>query len=209
MSQPPPITPQTAPVQHLSQADPTLAAVIERLTLDDIPSTGDVFHDLMGCVLEQQIHYRSTKGLYEKWLGKASIERLTPALYDDFQEEVLKHIKLSARKRQSAEALAAFFGEHTLDWGAMDDDAVRKTLEGLPGIGPWAADMILLYTLGRPDVFAATDYHIKRVMADLYDLPEIKGKAGQRALEALAKPWAPHRSLATRYLLAWKDAPKW
>ncbi|MEL6867658.1 MAG: DNA-3-methyladenine glycosylase 2 family protein, partial [Bacteroidota bacterium] len=84
-----------------------------------------------------------------------------------------------------------------------DDLAVRKTLKQIKGIGPWTIDMILLYTLKRPDIFPAGDFHLKQVMSKCYETTDSSSLGKQ--LKAIASQWIPYRSYAVRYLLDWKN----
>ncbi|MEO0333604.1 MAG: DNA-3-methyladenine glycosylase 2 family protein, partial [Bacteroidota bacterium] len=69
----------------------------------------------------------------------------------------------------------------------------------------WTVDMILLYTLERPNVFPAQDYHLRLVMEQLYN---IGPKRITAEMKKVAKNWAPYQSFGVKYLLAWKEANK-
>ena len=91
-------------------------------------------------------------------------------------------------------------------WQDLNDKTVFETLTAIKGIGPQTAHLVLLYTLKRPDIFPENDYHLKKVMADLFDLPT--NSKLPLAMRNLAEAWRPHRSLAVRYLLAWRELRK-
>jgi len=174
--------------------------------LPPLESTGNVFHDLVSCVVEQQIHYRSTKHTYQRMLDRAGLAALTPYTFPAFEANGLRTTKLSMRKVETLLAVVEYFSTDDHDWMSLSDVEVRRLLGGIKGIGAWTIDMILLYTLERPDIFPADDYHLKQLMPGLYDLdPSSRLKA---QMKDVAKDWAPHRSLATRYLLAWKTAQR-
>lgn len=187
--------------------DPTLARIVDATPLPIIASTSNVFHDLMSCIAEQQIHYRSTKGTFERALAAAGVERVTPATFEEFAERGLSTLALSARKLDTAVRAADWFERHpAVDWSALPDADVRAHLREIGGVGQWTADMILLYTLKRPDVLPAGDYHLKQIIERLYGL-DLRRRATAQ-ISALAEPWRPHRSLAVGYLLAWKEHQK-
>ena len=170
-----------------------------------IESTQSVFHDLMSCIIEQQIHYRSTKGQFKKLLDKAGLSNLTPANIDQFTP-VLSQTKLSQRKHDTLAQTIDFFQTNQIDWPSLADDEVRHTLAALKGIGDWTIDMILLYTLSRPDVFPAGDYHLKKMMSSLYNLNE--DATLKSHMTAIAESWRPYRSHAVLKLFAWKEWQK-
>lgn len=90
-----------------------------------------------------------------------------------------------------------------LDFGGLDalpDDAVRKRLLAAPGIGPWSADIYLLFCLGRADAFAPGDLALREAARMLFSLPE---RPSIRALDALSRAWSPDRGVAARLLWAY------
>lgn len=190
------------PKVFLAQIDPVLAKIIAAIPEPKKESTNDVFFDLMSCVLEQQIHYRSTKKIFQKMLAKASLKTLTLDNFSDFEKAAFVEANLAMRKYETVESVLAFFATHQLNWTLLTDDAVAEHLKSIKGIGKWTIDMILLYTLERPDVFPQDDFHLKQIMVQLYGLnPEVKLKA---QMIEVSNAWMGHRSLAVKYLLAYK-----
>jgi DNA-3-methyladenine glycosylase II len=191
-----------SPNTTLAQADPILAKIIGSIPEPVIESTHDVFFDLMSCIIEQQIHYRSTKRIFAKGLERADLGTLNLENFPIFEEKALSAIKLSESKYATLSEAIAFFTANNLNWQAMSDAEVREKLSGIKGIGNWTIDMILLYTLERPDVFPYDDFHLKEIMVRLYSLnPNSRLKA---QMLDVATVWGVHKSLAVKYLLAWK-----
>jgi DNA-3-methyladenine glycosylase II len=190
----------------LGKLDPVLAKIIATIPKPVIASTNNMFHDLMSCIIEQQIHYRSTKKIFQKMLDAAKLKRLTPENFNQFEEKAFSNLKLSASKYETIASILAFWSTHKLDWNGLSDAAVIENLSAIKGIGKWTTDMILLYTLQRPNVFPYDDFHLKQIMISLYDLnPSVKLKA---QMLTISKDWGTYISLAVQYLLAWKDFNK-
>ncbi|MCP9747756.1 DNA-3-methyladenine glycosylase [Lacihabitans sp. CS3-21] len=187
--------------------DAVLDKIVQEIPQPEIISTQDVFHDLMSCVLEQQIHYRSTKKIFQKMLNTAGIERLSPSNFPILEEKALKaDAKLSMGKYETLLSILDFWERHHMDWFAMHDNEVRNHLSQIKGIGKWTVDMILLYTLQRPDVFPYDDFHLKQIMTSLYGLdPKVKLKA---SMIKISEKWSNQKSLAVLYLLDWKKYQK-
>jgi DNA-3-methyladenine glycosylase II len=125
---------------------------------------------------------------------------LDPACLLALPEDALRAAGLSRPKVAHARALAEAFLDGTLDpaaLGAMDDAAAIKTIVSVRGLGPWTAEIYLLFALGRLDVFPAGDVALAAAAADLKALPV---RPNPVALRALAEMWRPHRSLAARLL---------
>lgn len=194
------------PLSYLAEKDAGLATIISQIDPPAIESTCDVFHDLMSCVIEQQIHYRSSKKTFQKLLDTASITRLNRENFAHFEEKALSTQKLSGNKYETILSLVDHGNKLDQNWETLSDEAVRKQLSQLSGIGTWTIDMILIYTLQRPDVFAFDDYHIKQILVQRYGLNAQSRLKKQ--MQSLAQDWAPYRSTAFLYFLAWKEALK-
>ena len=190
----------------LRGCDPILEPIISTIPEPIIESTNDVFFDLMSCVLEQQIHYRSTKRIFQKMLIAAELTTLTLENFAVFEQKALPNAKLATRKLETILAVVAFFQENKINWTLLSDNEVAAKLASIKGIGKWTIDMILLYTLQRPNVFPYDDFHVKETMVKLYGLdPNSRLKA---QMVDVSNAWGEHKSLAVKYLLAWKEFNK-
>ncbi len=187
--------------EFLSEKDEILAQIIDRVKIQEIESTNNIFHDLVGYVIEQQIHYRSKKKMYQKMLEKSEIEFLTLENFEHFEKSILSTARLSSRKFETIHELIIFFKQNKYDWNSLTDSGVHNKLISIKGIGNLGIEMILMYTLKRSNVFPYSDYHLKKIMQNVYNLD---AKLKFNMLE-IAEKWAPYKSLATRYLLAYKN----
>ncbi len=190
--------------QHklLFKEDLVLLNIVGEVDLPPLHSTNNVFHDLMSCIIEQQIHYRSSKYIFQHLMAEAGLEELNVANFH-LLEPCLSNVRLSAAKYEAIAQTVDFFQRNNLPWQELSDEEVRIALANIRGIGRWTVDMILLYTLRRPDIFPPDDYHLGQIMPKLYGLAS-EQKLSEKML-AIADRWAGHRSLAVLYLLAWKN----
>ena len=139
-------------------------------------------------------------------LNRAGLETLTLENFEQFEEHGLPTVKLSQRKLETVDRIWSFWQANQIAWGKSSDAEVREKLSAIKGIGPWTMDMILLYTLERPDVFPHDDFRLKQVMTSLYGLnPRSRLKA---QMIEIAQLWGSHKSLAVKYLLAGKAQGK-
>jgi DNA-3-methyladenine glycosylase II len=190
----------------LAQADPVLEKIILELPKPEIKSTGDVFHDLMSCIIEQQIHYRSTKKIFQKMLHSANLERLSADTFPLFEQKSLTKVKLAMGKYETMMSVLNFWKTNKINWHALSDEEIISKLSSIKGIGKWTIDMVLLYTLERPNVFPYDDFHLKQIMVSLYGLnPTAKLKA---QMTAISENWGNQKSVAVMYLLEWKKFTK-
>lgn len=193
-------------IKSLSKSDRILEKIILQQPIPKIKSTGEVFHDLISCVIEQQIHYRSTKKTFLKMLNAAELEILNLENFEQFEEKAFGNVKLSANKYETIENVITFWKENKVDWNLLSDEDIITKLSSIKGVGRWTINMILIYTLGRPNVFPFDDCHLKQIMTNLYDLnPKVKLKA--QMLE-ISKKWGSQKSLAVLYLLDSKNSNK-
>jgi DNA-3-methyladenine glycosylase II len=188
---------------YLSEKDAHLKRIIDTVAEPSIISTRNVFHDLMSCIIEQQIHYRSTKKIFQRLLEKAEIEFLTLENFAVFDEQAISTIKISMSKYETLLRIVEFWENGIIKWNNLSDEEVVEKLSSIKGVGSWSIQMILLYTLERPNIFPTDDFHLKQIMTDWYSLnPKVKLKAQMTEIASL---WAPNQSLAVLYMFAWKD----
>ncbi len=114
--------------QFLLNADPVLARVITTTALPHIQSTGNVLFDLLSYVIEQQIHYRSTKNVFLRMVNRAGLETLTSENFDQFEKHGLTTLKLSQRKVETVERIWTFWQGNQIVWEKLSDAEVRETL---------------------------------------------------------------------------------
>ncbi len=108
------------------------------------------------------------------------------------------------KKWETIQRTLDFFEESKIDWIKITDHELRTTLKGIGGIGPWTQDMILLYTLERPNIIPYDDYHLKGTMTKVYGLNPNSGLKAK--MKSIGADWHPHGSVATRILFEWKKS---
>ena len=87
----------------------------------------------------------------------------------------------------------------------MSNEEVIKYLTQIKGVGQWTVEMILMFTLGREDVFALDDLGIQQAICKLYKIDASNKKVMKEKMLSISKKWSPYRTYACRYLWGWKD----
>ena len=87
----------------------------------------------------------------------------------------------------------------------MHDEEAIEYLRKIKGVGRWTAEMLLMFTLGREDLFALDDLGLQQAMIKLYKLNNSDKKKFREDLTRISKKWAPYRTYACLYLWGWKD----
>jgi len=188
----------TVVADELATADPALAAIVADHGRPAFWSRPAGFQSLVLLILEQQVSLASGAAAYRRLRDR--IRAVTPAAVLGCTPDELRADGISRQKDRYLRALASAVEDGELDLGAldgMDDDAVRRALTALPGIGPWTADVYLLACLGRPDLWPVGDRALQVAVAEALDLAAVPD---QSALEGLGDRWRPERSTAARIL---------
>lgn len=132
--------------------------------------------------------------------GRLSAERLYRMSPAKLRSSGLSPQKLSYLRDLSARIVLGKLDLSRLS--EKSDEAVMRELDDVKGVGPWTAHMVLMFSLGRPDVLPVDDYGIKKAVRDVYRLPELPGR---RVIESIARPWHPFSTVACLYLWRYKD----
>jgi DNA-3-methyladenine glycosylase II len=178
--------------------DPVLVNVINKTEPFRFESTKNVFQDLLSCILEQQIHYRSSKRIFAKMLDKADITALTLDSFTKFEELAIPTVSFSMQKLETVGRIVEFFSTHNYTWQDMSDNEIRTVLGQIKGVGTWTIDMILIFTLERPNVFPVDDFQLKQAMRMIYAITE--EKALKKQMLSIAESWGNQKSLAVLYI---------
>ncbi|MFC7177656.1 DNA-3-methyladenine glycosylase family protein [Halosegnis marinus] len=175
--------------------DPELGPLVADHGELELERADDPFARLVVAVCNQQLSQASAAAIEERLFDRFDV---TPAAMLAADDEALRDVGLSGQKVGYVRNIArAFDGD--LSVAALDDmtdDEVRDALTGITGVGPWTADMFLLFVLAREDVFPVGDLGIRKGMAALYGF-DVEDRAG---MTEHAERWAPYRSYAARYL---------
>ena len=156
------------------------------------------FPGLLQTIMGQQISNQAASAIWRRLAALPGA--LTPAGLLALDEDVLRGAGLSRPKVAHSRSVAAAFLDGRLNdnaLAAMEDAAAIAALSSVRGLGPWTAEVHLLFALGRPDVFPAGDLALAAAVADLKRLP---ARPKPVALRGLAAGWAPYRGLAARLL---------
>lgn len=194
-------------LEHLSR-DPILKSLIDSRQLKERPSQPSVYEALIRSIVFQQLSGASASSIHRRFLNLFEDEYPDPLQILDLHEQNLRQVGLSRQKISYIQNTAQFFLEKNLlqaPWEKMSDEAIIDQLTQIKGVGQWTVEMILMFTLHRPDVLPLDDLVIKTSMITLYDVENYKGKALHQKLIKIAEPWRPYRTTACRYLWHWKD----
>ncbi len=193
----------SAAVAHLRDADPRLNWLIDRAGPFTLKVERDRYAMLVRSILSQQISTKAARSIRLKL--EAVVGGLSPAAIAAAPEATLRGAGLSNQKVTYLRDLTAHVIDGRLELNRLhrlEDEAVIEQLIAVKGIGRWTAQMFLMFSLGRLDVFPHDDLGIRSSMRALYHLEELPGKA--QCLE-LAAPWRPYSTIASWYVWRLSD----
>ena len=185
---------------HLSRQDPVLGDLIRRIGPCTLAPRPNSFGTLVGAIVAQQISAAAARTIHKRLWALTRGEPPGPRDILRRREATLRRVGLSRQKIAYLRDLAARVESGELDLAAlesMEDDEVRAALTAVKGIGNWTADMHLIFTQNRTDVFAPGDAAVLAAMRDLYGLAD---DAAAEEYERISDGWRPFRSIGVWYM---------
>lgn len=182
----------------LSERDEQLAMVVRRHGFPPLWARTPGFSTLVHIILEQQVSLASANAAFQKL--RNTLGEVTPEGLLFLKEEQLRALGFSRQKTRYTTALAeaVLNGSFRFDLlETLSDDAVRKSMTVLPGIGIWTADIYLSECLLRPDILPRGDIAMQEAFRELKSLPQ---RPAHDVLEAQTQHWRPWRSVGSRLL---------
>src|SRR5215510_558402 len=186
-------------LRHLRRADPVMRDVIRRAGPFTLRLHRNRFRALVFSILGQQISGKAAASIRAKLVEYLKPDEVSPVSLARLSPEQLRSVGVSLQKAGYLLDLAQRVdrGDLRLDrMASMRDEKVIETLVQVKGIGVWTAQMFLIFSLGRLDVFPHDDLGIRVALRNLYGLPELPDK---HVSHRIATPWRPYASVATWY----------
>jgi DNA-3-methyladenine glycosylase II len=185
--------------RHLARRDPVLKRLVRLVGPCTLWFEPDGFAALVRSIIAQQISTKAARSIHGRLAEALAPGGVVPAAVVAASDEALRGAGLSAAKARSLRDLAerVHGGGLPLDrLHELPDEDVIANLVPVRGIGRWTAQMFLIFSLGRLDVLPTADLGLRVGVQRQYGLAE---PPERDALEELARPWQPYRSVATWY----------
>lgn len=187
---------------HFKKNDPVLHEAgikIETLTLSIHPQP---FVRLCRSIIGQQLSVKAAQTIFDRF-EKLFEKGINPAdllktQNDDLRSCGISYTKISYLKDLAHKTLSEEIDLHSLK--NFSNEEVIETLVKVKGIGAWTAEMFLMFSLGRPDVFSSGDLGLRNAIQKLYKL---KTKPTEKQIEKLTKKWSPYKTYAS--MILWRS----
>ena len=192
---------------HLTK-DKNLKKIIALQEPYVLVSRKNVYLHLCSSIMSQQLSTKVAAVIYNRFLNLYKNKKPGLQQIIDTPVESLRSIGLSNAKARYIQNVCRFFLAEKITDAAlhkMSNEELIKYLSQIKGVGQWTVEMILMFTLGREDVFALDDLGIQQSIAKLYQLDATDKKTLKEKMLKLSANWSPYRTYACRYLWGWKD----
>lgn len=189
-------------LSHFESADPILFPLFQSLPFDIIQALPPqkYFESLCRHVIGQQLSGRVADVIYERFESLFPKKIVSPQKVYEYSDEKFRSVGMSWSKARFLKALAESVVHKYIDLDSLKtlkDEEVISFLTQIKGIGPWTAEMFLMFTLGRVDVFSYGDLGLRRVMQKIYGF---KNEPTKKQMENIVSKWIPYRTYGARIL---------
>lgn len=185
--------------RHLRKNDPVMRKIIDEVGPFTLRPERNRFWMLARSIISQQISVHAARTIGNQLEQLVAPDKVTPETLLRFDVDELRSVGLSSQKATYIIDLAKKTYDGVIQIrtiGRKSDEDVIKQLTQVKGIGPWTAQMFLIFSLGRPDVFPYDDLGVKIAIRNQYGLADLPDK--YQSLE-IAAPWRPYASVASWY----------
>lgn len=193
----------TKAIAHFEKVDPILFAVTKNIEPFTLSTSQALFIELCDHIISQQLSIKASASIFERFSNLFPSKNITPLILMTIPDDAIRTAGLSYTKVGYLKDLSQKIIEKTIQLDLLKklpDQAVIETLIKVKGIGKWTAEMFLMSTLGREDVFSYGDLGIRKAIQRLYKL-EMNPTIAQA--EQIASKWSPYRTYACKIL--WKS----
>ncbi|HEX5153650.1 MAG TPA: DNA-3-methyladenine glycosylase 2 family protein [Parafilimonas sp.] len=194
-------------IEHLRK-DKKLAAHINEPLHERIKPHKNIPLLLIAGIMSQQLNTKVADIIYNRFLALYNNKEPKPHQVLDTPNETLRAIGLSNAKVSYVKNVAAFCIEHKITdkkLNAMSDEEIIELLIQIKGVGRWTVEMLLMFALGREDVFSIDDYGVQSAMIKIYKLQKLEKKQLKEKLIKISNKWSPYRTYGCLYCWHLKD----
>lgn len=194
-------------IAHLTK-DKKLATIIAQQPKYVLKRRKNVYLHLCNSIMSQQLSTKVADVFQQRFMNLFATANPSAADILAIPFETLRGIGLSNAKANYVQNICRFFIEHNITDAQlykMNEEELIALLTQIKGVGRWTVEMVLMFTLGREDVFAVDDLGIQQAICKLYKVDAADKKAMKEKMLRISKKWSPYRTYACRYLWGWKD----
>lgn len=192
---------RTSPVKikaHFKKVDPKIYPLVEEVDFDDLPdllkNQGEYFTRLCRIIIGQQLSGKAASTIMGRFVELFPNKKITPERVLKLSDAKLRRVGMSWSKASFLKDLAKKTLDKEIRYSKlheMTDEEVMKELIQVKGIGPWTAEMFLMFAIGREDVFSHADLGLRNGMKKVYGLRSVPDA---KKADKITEKWRPYRS---------------
>jgi DNA-3-methyladenine glycosylase II len=185
-------------IRHLRCVDPVMKSLIKSHGNIALPTTKNDFDTLAGIIIGQQLSGKAADTIFARIRTAAGGRRLTAKRLASCSDTQLQKAGVSRPKIRALRSLTEHVQTRKLQvsrLAMLSDEAVFEKITQVKGMGPWSAQMYLMFVLARPDIFPENDLGIRKAIARHYGV-----ELSPKSLEKITACWRPYRTIACLYL---------
>ncbi|MDP1624980.1 MAG: DNA-3-methyladenine glycosylase 2 family protein [bacterium] len=189
---------------HFKKTDPRLHKVSLAFDIPDVKASKDLFRDICWTIIGQQLSGKAADTIFARFEILLPRKKVEPKVILKLSDAQMRSAGLSGAKSRAIKSLAehVLSGELNLaSLPSLPDAEVVLNLTKVKGIGPWTAEMLLMFSLGRMDVFSIGDLVLRKELMNLHGWKKLPS---EKKIAAALAAWSPYRTYAARIL--WKIA---
>jgi DNA-3-methyladenine glycosylase II len=195
-------------VSALKILDPELVTLLDAFKIDDLYPETDYFKSLTRAIIYQQLSGKAAKTISDRFVALYSGKDYpSPNDVLNTEHKILRSVGLSNAKANYIKNISQAFLDGTVDYKNLDnlsDEEIMEQLLTIKGVGPWTAQMFLMFTLNRPDVFPIGDLGVQKGFQQYFKLNKLPTP---KEMNQRAKQWKPFRTVVSFYFWKVVDGP--
>jgi len=188
-------------ILFLEKSDPTLKPLFNIFEIEELKPEKNYFQSLTKSIIYQQLSIKAAKTISDRFIALFGTKKYpSPNDVINIEHKLLRSAGLSNAKASYIKNIAQAFLDETIDYKNLDqfsDDEIINQLIAIKGVGPWTAQMFLIFTLNRPDIFPIGDLGVQKGFQQYFKLKKLPSR---EAMQKKAKKWKPFRTVVSLYL---------
>lgn len=197
-------------INHFKKSDPVLYKELQKILANDIQfnlarnnlTTNNYFIELVESIINQQLSGKAASTIFSRFKNLFLNNKITPKKILKLDDQKIRNVGVSFSKIKYIKDLSDKVKNKELNLENIDkltNSEILECLVKVKGIGPWTAEMFLMFSLNRPDIFSHGDLGLKNAIKKLYKLDS----PTKEEIELICNKWSPYKTYACRIL--WKS----
>lgn len=188
---------------HFQHIDPKILTLVPSLSDIRMHPTKRYFQDLCESIVCQQLSGKAASAIWKRFVHIVGEKNILPEHIAAQEDVLLRSTGISWSKARYTKFVAQAFLDGTVTprkFSSMTEEEIITQLVKIKGVGRWTAEMFLMFSLGREDVFSVGDLGLRKAVQKLIAMKKLPS---MQTMARASKKWSPYRTYAA--LILWKS----